>query len=203
MDQFIFGYGSLIERESRCRTVPSAVHASPVVVEDLARRWDARSTRLGAGITYLGAGFAAGKECNGVLFKVDAAIQATDKRERSYSRERLDAAQIRMLDGSDRPPDGDIWVYIYPKGKAPDAAYPIMQSYVDICLSGCLEVEEEFGGAGAADFAACFIRATADWSSHWVNDRAHPRRTQSYVPKLHIIDALLHEHLNEFFDLIK
>jgi hypothetical protein len=37
--QYIFGYGSLIERESRIATWPSAELAWPVVIKGIARGW--------------------------------------------------------------------------------------------------------------------------------------------------------------------
>jgi len=52
--QYIFGYGSLIERESRMRTWPSAEFASPVVVKGIARGWFDQTDVPSWSPTYLG-----------------------------------------------------------------------------------------------------------------------------------------------------
>ena len=48
--------------------------------------------------------------------------------------------------------------------KGSDYAYPILQSYIDICILGCLEY-----GTEAAEK---FVESTAGWSDAvWLNDR--------------------------------
>ena len=200
MDSLIFGYGSLMDRRSRCSTIPDATFAIPAYVKGLARSWNMRSQRSPSTMTYLGATFIATKECNGVLFKTpNTALKNLDRRERNYQRERLDPNQIRLLDTSAEVPDGDIWVYISPSEKAPDASFPIVQSYLDICLNGCLEIEQEFGSSRACSFASDFIQSTANWSTHWINDRRCPRRPQAYITTTRTSDILLSEYQAEFF----
>ena len=72
-----------------------------------------------------------------------------------------------------------------------------MQSYVDICLTGCLQIEQGFPDAG--DFASEFITSTQKWSKYWENDRVNPRRPFVTVPQYAAIDALLQKHLPELF----
>jgi hypothetical protein len=65
---YIFGYGSLIEDESRGRTTPSAVDAWPARVKGIRRRWWARGAKSGLTTTYLGAIEDANAVCNGVIY---------------------------------------------------------------------------------------------------------------------------------------
>jgi hypothetical protein len=67
--QYIFGYGSLIERQSRMATWPSAEFASPVVVKGVARGWFDQTDVPSWSPTYLGAIADEGAECNGVIFR--------------------------------------------------------------------------------------------------------------------------------------
>jgi hypothetical protein len=52
--KYIFGYGSLIERQSRMATWPSAYFASPVVVKGIARGWFDQTDVPSWSLTYLG-----------------------------------------------------------------------------------------------------------------------------------------------------
>jgi len=82
----------------------------------------------------------------------------------------------------------------------PSVNFPIVQSYVDIFVSGCLEQEQRFGLEG---FARECIATTHDWSPHWVNDRLYPRRPFIYQPKARQIDLLLSQQVPAFFAQVK
>ena len=73
----------------------------------------------------------------------------------------------------------------------PSARFPILQSYVDVCISGCLEYSE--------DFAREFIETTFLWSPYWLNERELARRPwlreRSYVQ----IDSLLQRCIPDYF----
>jgi hypothetical protein len=76
------------------------------------------------------------------------------------------ADQLRVPQGRLR-----IWVYVpvRPDGApgeglpGPGAAYPLLQSYIDVVVEGALEY--------GPDYAREPIETTADWSSYWLNDR--------------------------------
>ena len=194
---FIFGYGSLIEDESRQRTTPSARDAWPAKVRGIRRGWWARGAASGLTTTYLGAIADPKAKCNGVIYKVSAEeLAATDRRESAgYQRCRIDTANIKMLDGSAAPPEGVVWAYVnlIPKHKLKDnlatPQFPIVQSYVDICIHGCLEVEGKY--PTAAGFTKDFIATTDEWSRYWVNDRLYPRRPFIFQPAAGQIDDAL------------
>jgi hypothetical protein len=201
---YIFGYGSLIEDESRRRTTPSAVDAWPALVQGIRRGWWARGAKSGLTTTYLGAVAVTDPdpkkvaECNGVIYKVSAEeLAATDRRESAgYQRCRIDNDKIRMLDGRDKPLDGVVWAYLnlfVPPddigNNLPTPQFPMVQSYVDICVHGCLEVEGKY--PTAAGFTQKFIETTDEWSRFWVNDRLYPRRPFIFQPASDQIDKAL------------
>jgi hypothetical protein len=65
----------------------------------------------------------------------------------------------------------------------PDAAYPMLESYIDIVVEGGLEY--------GPDFARELIETTADWSRFWLNDRELARRPWVHDTKASAVDALL------------
>jgi hypothetical protein len=67
--------------------------------------------------------------------------------------------------------------------------FPIVQSYVDICIHGCLEVEGRY--PCAAGFTEEFIATTDEWNRYWVNDRVYPRRPFIFQPASDQIDKAL------------
>lgn len=199
---YIFGYGSLIEDESRQRTTPSARDAWPARVTGIRRGWWARGAASGLTTTYLGAiapdpDTLPPSKCNGVIYKVSAEeLAATDRRESAgYQRCRIESDRIEMLDGRDKPLDGVVWAYInlIPPDKIgdnlPTFQFPIVQSYVDICIHGCLEVEGKY--PTAAGFTQEFIATTEEWCRFWVNDRLYPRRPFIFQPAAQQIDEAL------------
>ncbi len=194
---YIFGYGSLIEDESRQRTTPSARDAWPATVSGIRRGWWARGAESGLTTTFLGAIADPAAECNGVLYKVSAEeLAATDRRESAgYQRCSIDIDKITMLDGRKEPLDGLVWAYINLltqdelKDNLATPQFPIVQSYVDICIHGCLEVEGRYPTAGL--FTQKFIATTDEWNRYWVNDRPYPRRPFIFQPAASQIDAAL------------
>ncbi len=201
--QYIIGYGSLMQEESRKRTAPKAGPAYPVVVQGYRRGWFARGGSVGFDTTFLGLVADSSSQLNAVMYQIDAAeIALTDKREASYCRQSVPAGQLTALVAEAPVPKGQLWIYVgKPEGMATASArHPIVQSYVDIFVSGCLEQEQRFGLKG---FAQQCLASTSDWSQHWVNDRIYPRRPFIYQPKARQIDALLAEQLPEYFAHIR
>ena len=97
---------------------------------------------------------------------------------------------------------GQYWIYI-PTTEyliVPSETYPIVESYVDIFISGCLDIEKKYK---LKDFAANCINTTADWSPYWVDDRIYPRRPWVYQSNAIEIDALLQKTIPSFFKKIE
>ena len=188
--QVVVGYGSLMQDESRMRTSPGAAAAVPVELTGFRRGWFSRSAGVGLGSTYLGAVPEAGAELNAVAYRLGLPeLAATDRRERSYCRLEVPRSWVHPLaqDGAENL-DGQVWIYVVESRGTPSERFPIVQSYVDVFLSGCLEQEERFGIPG---FSQRCIRTTAGWSDHWVNDRVYPRRPFVFQPRAPQIDRLL------------
>mmetsp|Transcript_5978 Transcript_5978/g.7758 ORF Transcript_5978/g.7758 Transcript_5978/m.7758 type:complete len:255 (-) Transcript_5978:13-777(-) len=108
----------------------------------------------------------------------------------------------------------DVWVYIPKQTKAPTKDHPIVQSYVDTILRGCMEM-------GGEAFAEEFLKTTAGWhpeewnathyddddqvSAVWVDDRSdpiYPRGDPDHFRKHGpAYDELMREHRPDFFPM--
>jgi cation transport regulator ChaC len=200
MTSYVFGYGSLLERASRTRTNPEAIGAWPARVTGYQRGWFHQfADNVGSTCTYLGAAPAKDQTINGAVYPVND-IEATRQRETGYTAVPLRAEELVMLDGGEPLKiGGDLNVYIFTrnpesisKTKAPTSAFPMVQSYVDICINGCLELESLYRGVKGL-FTQEFIHTTIGWNENWVNDRIYPRRPFIYAPNATAIDKALKE----------
>ncbi len=176
---YLFGYGSLINSESRARTGMSGT-TIPVRVKGIQRIWNFvdRDTRMRA----LGVVVREASMTNGILASVPSSdLWRFDQREAGYTRTRLDPASVIGWNEK-QVPDGIIWTYLPNEPAWPSADCPIVQSYVDVVLAGCLEVSESF--------AAEFVRTTSNWDYPWVDDRSAPRyvRALRSVPPARYLD---------------
>jgi len=199
--QFTIGYGSLMQEESRLRTAPNTGEAMPVMVTGFERAFNASGNPVGFSTTYLGVIDKEDAKIAAALYQVFRSddIKATDRRESSYCRFSVSPDQIRVLTGADIPANGQYWIYVNkPDYRAPASErLPLVQSYIDIFLTGCQQLSQratEFDG----NFAVACLETTKGWSTHWVNDRLYPRRPFIYQPNAGWIDRLLNEHIPEF-----
>ena len=202
---FIFGYGSLINTPSRNSTATAPIHAIPVRVSaafGYVRTWDDRCT---CGFTALGlARPGPGEQAmtiNGVIFPVVGEdMAAFDAREEGYARVEVPRADIQAVSWEQLPPQGKIWVYIpdhagKPPGvdlPLPDAAFPLLESYIDVVIEGGLEY--------GPDFAREIIETTKGWDRYWLNDRLLARRPWVYDKKYSAVDALLAKFAPDYSD---
>jgi hypothetical protein len=204
MKNYIFGYGSLIEKASRLRSTPNAKAAIPVVVYGFKRGWFSRTGAPGLSTTFLGCIKEADGGTNGVIYEVSKEdLKLTDSREKGYTRIKINFEDIVFYS---EPIDKNsvIWIYInqfrnnkIPEDNFPSKDFPIVQSYVDMCIEGCLELEKLYPKAKEQAFAIDFINTTYFWSRFWVNDRIYPRRPFIFRPNAYKIDALLKENLED------
>jgi|GEM_PF-402231 len=201
--QYIIGYGSLMQDESRKRTTPNANIAYPVKVNGYRRGWFTRGSGVGFSTTFLGVAQSKEGALNAAIYLIDVTeITAMDKREFSYCRLAVEPENYSLLKQDIPLSPGQAWIYVNkPETIAtPNRRYPIVQSYVDIFLSGCLELEQRFD---LEDFAKQCLVTTSNWSIQWMNDRIYPRRPFIYQPKAGRIDQLLKEHLPQYFQHIR
>jgi len=198
--QFIFGYGSLINTASRNSTAGAATVAIPVRVSaafGYVRTWNDRAPSVftALGLRKPGAGESA-MTINGVLYPVEGDdMTKFDAREAGYARLEVPLADIEAVSWQSLPHEGHIWVYVpaRPGGvpgeglPAPDAAFPLLESYIDIVIEGGLEY--------GPDFARELIETTMGWSQYWLNDRELARRPWVHDGKYAIVDKMLAETL--------
>ncbi len=192
---FIFGYGSLINGNNRKLTGHTG-YALPIRVQGVRRSWGLAVVESGMMAVCLTLDQAS--YCNGMLVEVDLPeLIKFDEREliHGYERGRLQNDLIASI-GVDEVPTGAFWVYRKKINisSAVMTQYPIFQSYVDVILSGCLDV--------GLDFAREFILTTTGWETVWVNDRSSPRypRAMKIVSRQNEIDTLLMEMIPKAFE---
>jgi hypothetical protein len=95
MKNYIFGYGSLIEKASRLRSTPNAKAAIPVVVYGFKRGWFSRTGAPGLSTTFLGCIKEADGGTNGVIYEVSKEdLKLTDSREKGYTRIKINFEDI-------------------------------------------------------------------------------------------------------------
>ena len=196
---FIFGYGSLISSDSREETVGRATVAVPVRLSaefGYVRTWNDRSPTgfTAMGVRKVGVG-EAGRTINGVVYPVGGGDMAEfDDREAGYDRVEIPPRMLQPVSWLAVPSEGRIWMYV-PTGQRrggdagpilADCAYPILQSYVDVVVTGGLEY--------GPDFAAEILETTEGWSPYWLDDRRLGRRPWVFERKWREIDALLAAH---------
>jgi hypothetical protein len=179
VQHYIFGYGSLICSHSRAVTASSDAAqpaAIPVKVSGLERVWSKRSAKLG--MTAVGIRFAQDASTVGVLVPVtEADLARFDVREQGYSRVALSLDDVDLLPTVGKTKDAhessgetqeqgspdqshpfmQIWAYVPDEHAPADADHPIVQSYVDTILRGCLDV-------GGESFAREFLEHTKGWN---------------------------------------
>lgn len=210
--QYIIGYGSLMNEASKRIQAPNASDAVPVRVWGYERGFFHKTESVGFNMktTFLGIKASEFEGFNAALYEIPAGeIRATDERENGYCRVLVNRDKITVLGTLPlpvkgialAPKDGEIWIYESMDAQVADATddIPIVQSYVDIFLEGCIDLEKKFG---IDDFAKECITTTT-WSDKWVNDRPQPRRPAKYFPKAKDVDKLLKDNIPKEFAAIK
>ncbi len=199
LPQYIVGYGSLIDEQSKKYTDPHAQQSLPVLVKGYQRSWSVYGNLPGLNATFLAVYEAKQGFFNGIIFKLGKIenIQHYDQRETVYCRQILHADTLYTYTAH-LPKQKQVWLYlpVQKRKQPPSKDYPIVQSYVDTFIRGCIQIEEKFD---IKNFAATCILSTDQWSPHWINDRIFPRRPSFYEPYAAKIDALLKKNLADKF----
>ncbi|MEW9798409.1 gamma-glutamylcyclotransferase [Alteromonas sp. CYL-A6] len=190
----VLGYGSLMSADSRQRYSAIHVPGLPVHVSGFYRAWVTRS--VSERQTYVGALPEVSARLNAQLIPtvIDPSLQdrekdyrfvqvSPDKLTSSLTREQHDTL-VNWLD------EKTVWICQTLDDQPADDTHPVSQTYIDTCLSGCLE-------HGGINEARQFIETTRGWSHPRINDRVTPRypRAARVCPSLYErIDALLEAH---------
>ncbi len=181
----IFSYGTLIHPKGRTYTGKTG-QAFPGYIKNFVRQWDFRCTKHN--ITALGIKYKKDALCNGMIIEIpDTQLSFFDKRETGYTRTLISPKDI-ISDYTCKK----LWAYIPDTYTIANLSYPIVQTYADIIIDGCLKV--------GYDFAQMFIRTTKNWDTTWINDRNKPLYSH-FLPNLDtiIIDTLLQNTLHSVF----
>eukprot|EP00993_Chasmostoma_nieuportense_P001944 NODE_2781_length_1093_cov_8.755694_g2651_i0.p1 GENE.NODE_2781_length_1093_cov_8.755694_g2651_i0~~NODE_2781_length_1093_cov_8.755694_g2651_i0.p1 ORF type:complete len:332 (+),score=58.07 NODE_2781_length_1093_cov_8.755694_g2651_i0:39-1034(+) len=186
---YVFGYGSIINNESRISTSEGPVALARMGAGlGWARSWNFRSP---TGFTALGLmPVTVGLPINGVVF-CPADFDAFKDREQGYYSHKVDATQLEVLGHTDHLKGLDtatIWVFVPLAPQEPSKDYPICQSYVDVCLNGCLDW-------GGEPFAVEFLQTTLGWSPFFLNDTPSSRRPWLFRKRYKEITRLLEAHV--------
>ncbi len=175
-DNYIIGYGSLMQKESREITHPNAKDVYPVEVRGFKRVWGIQGKNYRT--TFLTLIEDKNASLNAVYYPAaDYDILEADEREMGYCRMLVPKDNIEPLGLKDMP-DGVYWIYVKEGNKISPASkeYPIVQSYVDIFLNGCIEIGRTYR---LPNFLERCITESYGWptdNDSWVNDRHFPRR---------------------------
>ena len=190
---FVVGYGSLMNKDSRRITVPEAEYAPPILVKNFERIWASRGNKSGA--TFLLAIPNKGYVMNAIYYKAKASdIAATDLREASYCRVKILSKDLLPL-GVKSLPKGDYWMYVkeFSDAKFPTRDFPILQTYADVFMTGCLQTQADFN---LTEFGQLCFNTTYNWDlANWLYDRTNPqyarysKNTEKYRPQ---IDEIIH-----------
>ena len=165
------------------------------------RKWNFRST---TGFTALGVISAAedndtSDDINGVLFQIPHDEMSNfDRREVGYKRVAVPLKYLELhpdMSGTTQQAqfcigsNDNIWLYVPLPSQTmyADENHPLLQSYVDTVLQGCLE----WGGERMAEE---FILSTGGWSCFYLNDTPSSRRPWLFRKQYTTIDQLLSKH---------
>ncbi|MBN1156324.1 gamma-glutamylcyclotransferase [Candidatus Woesearchaeota archaeon] len=176
---FVFGYGSLINKQSAMKTGDVGRGEFGEAV-GLKRSWntsyrpfkgDVAKDNPANYITGVGALPSDNAVCNGVLLEIpESEFASFAERENEYKLSDLKPGDIRLYNAV--TPDGHMHFYEILNPRDASEKFPLAQSYIDVIIAGCLKYDAEHG----TGFAEDFIRKTAGWEKGpWVNDRANPR----------------------------
>lgn len=184
VNHFIFGYGSLINKDSRAKTGQTS-DAMATMVKGIKREWNLVVPKFG--FTTLGATFNESAFCNGVIVSVlEQTLSDFDAREVAYGYSRIQLQkEMAVPFNNGIIPDGNIWTYVTDSPGKPSEDTPLVQSYIDVVLAGCWD----FGRL----FVEEFINKTQGWDAPWINDRENPRymRPMKEVPLSCEFDSIL------------
>lgn len=187
---YIFGYGSLICADSRSRT-GLTTPAHPIEVKGIARSWSLHAPDSNA--TVVSAHLDESAICNGVYFSVDDFnLSLFDERERGYQRVKISWKDVLPLSEQPLPNEGTLWTYVGHEVAKPCKEKPILQSYLDVILNGCLDIHPSF--------AQRFTELTGNWEN-LLNDRHKPEyvRPLKSAERHPNIDQIISKHLPQLW----
>ena len=157
---YIFGYGSLLSAYSREHYSNIRSSVTTATVSGWSRSWCAVYPDEGA--TYAGATPDSSKHLDGVLIASEI-NQDLAKRERGYRFTRLKHENLSInCNELDISKNDQIWICESLSIDASCQLNPLPQSYVDTCISGCIESQGMAALTKAGDNAGAMPPETGD-----------------------------------------
>jgi tetratricopeptide (TPR) repeat protein len=201
---YLFGFGSIMNSSTHAPWLKDeSVGALLGAVATLSRgfgyerQWNFRSS---TGFTALGViESTTPNDINGVVFRVPRSMMPSfDRREAGYTKVRVPLESLQFqpeLKGAYQQTNfeltnGDnVWLYVPSETHCAhaDENHPLLQSYVDTVLQGCLEWGGDY-------FAEQFLVLTGGWATYFLNDTPNSRRPWLFRKDYDIIDRLLQKH---------
>jgi len=205
---YVFGFGSIINTDTHAAWISGISSSSKALQGQRAfirssfgyrRGWNFRSN---TGFTALGVTRDKNEatDINGVLFRIPhSTLEGFDRREVGYDRVELSREDFELIpqtegEGDDKRNDvildiqsnERVWFYVPQPSFCVEANenYPILQSYVDTVMQGCLEW-------GGEDMASSFVATTSSWSLFFLNDTPSSRRPWLFRKEYNTIDRIL------------
>ena len=198
---YIFGFGSIMNTGTHASWLSENMEPLKGTKSWLLqsfgykRSWNFRSS---TGFTALGLkkDRKEASKINGVLFRVPKSMmEGFDKREVGYDRVNIPLDQM-IINPSDTfgqiETDERIWMYVPQHFQKADENHPLLQSYVDTVMHGCLEW-------GGREMAEEFVLSTDGWSLFFLNDTPSSRRPWLFRKQYDIIDGILRQHGEKTF----
>ena len=201
--QYLVAFGSLLYEEARLRKVEQTKLELPVWVQGYKRAWQIRTKPDGLQMTNLGITPADGERFNGVLMSLSSGkLASLDRHAKLECRVKIKKGSLQSMAEKVLPNDGDIWIYQVQKKhvNSPAGEYPIVQSNVDVFLTGCIEQSDHFK---IKDFADLCVSTTQYWSTSWVNDRRDPIDKKIVQTKNKQVDQLLEKLEDNLYESIR
>jgi hypothetical protein len=170
-----------------------------VRVKNLKRGWYLRygsyDNKITQGHITLGAYESKSSTCNGTLFPVTKAqLENIDLRESKYIRKIIKNTDIEFLKGNGLEKNAIVYYYSIDKYKikTPNNLFPLLQSYIDICMTGCILIDKLLENTNF-EYTNEFVSTTYEWKNYkyWINDRIYPRRPSVFTPYAKIIDNII------------
>ncbi|MGI9273741.1 MAG: gamma-glutamylcyclotransferase family protein [Endozoicomonas sp.] len=201
--QFLVAYGSLLHDAVREKKLERSVLEQPVWVSGYKRGWLTRDLAGKGNKTHLGVVREDGQQFNGALVSISSArLKSLDPEDKGLCRTKLDPGLLIPMAGGALPEKGEIWLYETRSKqiKKPAANYPILQSEVDIFLTGCIEQAEQFD---LKTFPQQCVDSTLGWTIHWNNDRHRPSTGKLVQNRRSQIDKLLERLEGDLYEKIR
>lgn len=177
-DQYIFGYGSLVNRET---------HAFENVYTARLTGWRRvwRHTLLRP-VAYLSVEPDPGSAIDGLIMGVSHPDPQLEQRERGYDRH---AVELQVDHDMTGPASIEVYAVHHEKHGRPEQLLPVYLSYIDVVVQGYLR---EYGESGVQHF----FETTNGWRAPVLDDRKspyYPRHTQPLRAERALTDHWLNQ----------